>query len=341
MFTYIAKSQPQYKANLHCHSTISDGKLTPAELKAAYKDAGYSILAITDHEVPHDHSAMTEADFLMLTGYEAYIRPSATGKYNPFKPEVHINLFARDPHNVGFVNFSDPYCKYVSDPAAKEAFVKVGADPALPRAYTVDYINEFVQAAKDNGYLAAYNHATWSLEYEEMILNYDGFFSMEISNYSSWIMNRMEYNGALYDKLLRQGKRLFVHSADDNHNGAPFGSPRCDSFGGYAMVLAKELTYPAVIEALEKGDFYSSMGPTITELTFDGSHVHIETSPAQQITMFIGGKKTYFEAGTKDAPVTAADFEISEKAPYVRFSVYDFDGHFADTRAFFRDELGI
>ena len=26
-----------YKANLHCHSTVSDGKLTPAELKEAYK----------------------------------------------------------------------------------------------------------------------------------------------------------------------------------------------------------------------------------------------------------------------------------------------------------------
>lgn len=341
MFTYISKEQPQYKANLHCHSTISDGKLTPAELKAAYQPAGYSILAITDHEVPHDHSAMSEDGFLMLTGYEAYIRPSATGKYNPFKPEVHINLFARDPHNVGFVNYSKPYCKYVTNPDVHAAFRKVGADPERPREYTVDYINEFVQTAKDNGYLAAHNHATWSLESEEMLLGYEGFFSMEISNYSSFVMNRMEYNGALYDKLLRQGKRLFVHSTDDNHNGAPFDSPRCDSFGGFAMVLAKDLTYASVIEALDKGDFYSSMGPKITELTFDGNHVHIETEPVRQITMFIGGKKTYFEVGTKDAPVTSADFEIPEKAIYVRFSACDFEGCYADTRGFFRDELGI
>ncbi|MBQ4051372.1 MAG: PHP domain-containing protein [Oscillospiraceae bacterium] len=341
MLTYISKSKPQYKANLHCHSTLSDGKLTPEELKAAYKSAGYSILAITDHENPHDHSDMTEDDFLMLTGYEAYIRPSETGTYDQFQPEVHINLFARDPHNVGFVNYSEPYCKYVKDPAEREAFIKVGADPARPREYTAAYINEFVQTAKDNGYLAAYNHAVWSLEYEEMILNYRGFFSMEMCNYSSWIGNRMEYNAALYDKLLRQGVRLFVHSADDNHNKAPFGSPYCDSFGGYTMILAESLTYEAVIDALEKGNFYSSMGPTINELTFDGSHVHIETEPAQQISMFIGGKKVYFEAGTPDSPVTSADFDIPENAPFVRFSVYDFNGHFADTRGFFRDELGI
>ena len=59
------------------------------------------------------------------------------------------------------------------------------------------------------------------------------------------------------------------------------------------------------------------------------------------ISMFIGGKKVYFEAGTPDSPVTSADFDIPENAPYVRFSVYDFNGRFADTRGFFRDELGI
>jgi len=32
-----------YKANLHCHSTFSDGKHTPEEIKKAYMDKGYSI----------------------------------------------------------------------------------------------------------------------------------------------------------------------------------------------------------------------------------------------------------------------------------------------------------
>ena len=34
MKQYIKKNAPQYKANLHCHSTISDGRLTAEELKA-------------------------------------------------------------------------------------------------------------------------------------------------------------------------------------------------------------------------------------------------------------------------------------------------------------------
>ena len=40
-----------YKANLHCHSTVSDGHLSPLELKNLYKSMGYSIIAYTDHRI--------------------------------------------------------------------------------------------------------------------------------------------------------------------------------------------------------------------------------------------------------------------------------------------------
>ncbi len=337
MLKYISKDMPQYKANIHCHSTLSDGKLTPEQLKQAYKDKGYSILSITDHEYPYDHSDMNEKDFLMLTGYEAYIRPS--DKYNQYQPEVHINLIAKDPHNVRYINFNDNYCKYVKDQSIRDGFEKVGS--MRPREYTVEYVNDFVKTAIENGYLCTHNHAVWSLEDQEMITEYRGFFSMEMCNYSSFVSNRTEYNAPLYDRLLREGKRLFVHSADDNHNEFPLDSFKNDSFGGFTMVLSKDLEYSSVIEALEKGDFYSSMGPLIKELIFDGNKVHIETDPVRQITMFTGGKKTYFVTGDETSPVTSADFEIPESAPFVRFSAYDLQGRYADTRGFFRDELGI
>ena len=52
----ISPYKKQYKANLHCHSTLSDGKKTPEELREMYKSHGYSILAITDHEYPKKHT---------------------------------------------------------------------------------------------------------------------------------------------------------------------------------------------------------------------------------------------------------------------------------------------
>ena len=39
-----------YKANLHSHSTVSDGVKTPEELKEMYKAEGYSVFAYTDHD---------------------------------------------------------------------------------------------------------------------------------------------------------------------------------------------------------------------------------------------------------------------------------------------------
>lgn len=81
---FIDPNKKQYKANLHCHSNLSDGKLTPEELAQAYKSRGYSILAITDHERPKNHSNLTSDDFLMITGYEAYIRPSKMCIYDVY-----------------------------------------------------------------------------------------------------------------------------------------------------------------------------------------------------------------------------------------------------------------
>ncbi len=40
-----------YKGQLHCHTTNSDGVLTPTQLMTAYKNAGYNFVAITDHNV--------------------------------------------------------------------------------------------------------------------------------------------------------------------------------------------------------------------------------------------------------------------------------------------------
>ena len=88
-----------FKANLHTHSKISDGALSPIQVKDTYKELGYQILAITDHNITVDHSSMTEPDFLMLTGVEINVnhpnyRPRFDGK------SYHLNLIAKRPDNL-------------------------------------------------------------------------------------------------------------------------------------------------------------------------------------------------------------------------------------------------
>lgn len=40
----------QHRANLHTHTTMSDGRLTPAEAIDRYRELGYTVLALTDHD---------------------------------------------------------------------------------------------------------------------------------------------------------------------------------------------------------------------------------------------------------------------------------------------------
>ncbi len=45
----FSDSLPFFKANFHCHTLNSDGRLSPEECVNFYQSAGYRILAVTDH----------------------------------------------------------------------------------------------------------------------------------------------------------------------------------------------------------------------------------------------------------------------------------------------------
>ena len=59
-----------YKANLHCHTTLSDGEFTPERIKAAYQEQGYSIVAFTDHRRYENHTQLNDEGFLALAALE-------------------------------------------------------------------------------------------------------------------------------------------------------------------------------------------------------------------------------------------------------------------------------
>ena len=47
---YIDKNGDKwYRGNLHTHTTLSDGVLTPEEVKAKYREMGYDFIALCDH----------------------------------------------------------------------------------------------------------------------------------------------------------------------------------------------------------------------------------------------------------------------------------------------------
>ena len=72
----LANTKNAYKANLHAHTNISDGKLSPAELKELYKSNGYAVLAYTDHDVFIPHPELTDSEFIALSALEVQFNGS-------------------------------------------------------------------------------------------------------------------------------------------------------------------------------------------------------------------------------------------------------------------------
>ena len=337
MIYLISPKKKQYKANLHSHSTLSDGKKTPEELKELYRKNGYSILAITDHERPRSHTDLNEKDFILLTGYEAHIRPNDTGAFDAFHEEIHINLFAKDAESEIYVGYDENYCRAPKESDECRALIKVG--PTEKRALSADYVNAFIAAARENGYLVSYNHPFWSMQDEADIFEYNGFFSLEIMNYGALLINGLDYAGALYDKMLRRGRRIFCHGGDDNHNKYPLDDPESDSLGAYTVIMPDEFSYDGIIAAMERGDMYASMGPELYEVSLDGDKLHIECSDVKDIYVFTGSKMTQRIHAKAGESLTGADFTIAPEAKYIRVSVHDERGKKADTRGFFPEEF--
>ena len=57
-----------FKGNLHMHTTLSDGHLSPEEAVAVYRDAGYDFVALTDHWV--QGRGGPQGGLLVLSGCE-------------------------------------------------------------------------------------------------------------------------------------------------------------------------------------------------------------------------------------------------------------------------------
>ena len=59
-----------YKANLHMHSTSSDGQYAFRDIVNYYRDEGYDILAATDHHTTNRVSEVDSREVLLLSGME-------------------------------------------------------------------------------------------------------------------------------------------------------------------------------------------------------------------------------------------------------------------------------
>ena len=184
-----------------------------------------------------------------------------------------------------------------------------GTDPLLP-AITADFIDRYAQ---------------W--------LALRGVWSLEILNYATEMLTGGEYCPYVYDDMLSYvDPGLFCSMGDDNHNRDD--SDR-QSFGGSTFIAAPELTYEAVIRAMERGDFYCASGrenpPRILGLRREDDVVEIECTPATNI-FFVGEGRRYGVLRGDD--LTHGTFRLDPGDTWFRLAVRDRFGNTAHTHAY-------
>lgn len=329
---YLLPQGNYYKANLHTHSNISDGVMSVEEMKALYKAKGYQILAMTDHNLTIPHNDLTEPDFLMITGVEADM-PLANARKT-----CHLCMLSKVPNST-WIPFRDP------DKLPHMAeYEKQCQSEELPQVYSPENINRIIAKANEKGFLVTYNHPAWSLEYYEDYSKYEGLWGMEYFNSGCDAGGHEEDNGWVFREFINMGKPLLPIMADDAHgvvgkrNGYPY-APKA-----FTMVGADKLEYGAVMDALAKGDLYSSNGPLIHSLTYEGGTLRVTCSPAARISL-IKHRRPYRMAWGDG--ITEAEFpmgkwyEMSKDDPKAWFylKITATDGSYAVTKAYKPEDL--
>lgn len=330
-----------YKANLHCHTIVSDGQKTPEEVKKIYSDMGYSVVAYTDHDVFIPHDELNDDKFLALHGFEMEINEDLNGRDIRKIKTCHLCFIALKPDNLiqpcyhrskYMIGNGDSYRKDIKFDETEKDF---------EREYTAECINEMISTARNKGFFVTYNHPSWSLEDYNDYSKYTGMNAMEMFNGACITMGYEDYNPRVYDDILNLGNKIYAVAGDDNHNFRT--GRRFDSGIAFTMINAKSLNYTDITKALEKGDTYCSEKPLIYSLSYedvgDCVKFYMDFSSANRVFFTTDMRVRGIEYKENSKDLIHAEFSVSKICKWVRFTVVDEQGKKACTNAYFLNDL--
>lgn len=241
-----------YKGNLHMHTTMSDGALTPEEAISLYKKAGYDFIALTDHR--QENPEWQEEDFVVLTGAE----------YDTGDPASSMPVY----HILGIGMERVPEIRYRESYESRRPW---------PSAQGI------INAIRSVGGLAILAHPAWSVMDPEEMVNLYGFAAAEIYNTYSGVPFHPDRADAssYFDIWAKKGKYLRAVASDDSHE---YEGEECRS---YIMLNAPELRERAIMEALQNGDFYATQGPRFYDIEIEDEQVTVEFSDDVETVIFL------------------------------------------------------
>ncbi|MGM0494964.1 MAG: metallophosphoesterase [Armatimonadota bacterium] len=251
----------QYKANLHTHTTQSDGKLDPSQVIDEYHQRGYDILAITDHNRntwPWTDFERDPAEFGMLA--------------------ISGNELSRH-HHTGAL-----FCQLETEETDHEAALREVAE--LDGLAILYHPGRYWQPAEDAPNTVPADDLA---KYVELLTSHEHVAGMEIINQG----NRYPHDRLLWDALLTEmmpARPVHGVADDDMHGSSQLGRD-------WTVFPLTELTEEAVREALVTGAFYSASVSTHPEddRAVDGTPVieritHDEDAGTITVEAMVGGE---------------------------------------------------
>ena len=295
-----------FRGNLHTHSNRSDGVLEAEEVCRRYKAEGYDFIAMTDHFVGRygypitDTTPYRDNRFTTILGAELHSGAQQNGEL------WHI-LAVGLP--ADFAPSNSPDFKPVADQESGP---------------------EIAQRARDAGAFVAIAHPQWSGLTLDDALSLDAAHAVEVYNHGCAVGADRPDGFHTLELLLARGRRLDLCATDDAHFTEP------DHFGGWVMVKARENTPESLLEALKRGHYYSSQGPELRGVSFNGETATIECSPAATVIVQAQGNAAVALHGSS---MTRAEVGLGRCAgsPWLRVTVIDHAGKRAWSNPFWRD----
>jgi len=166
------------KGNLHTHTTLSDGRLTPQQRVEAYEARGYDFLALTDHYVLADVDALSTDRLVLIRGIEL-------GCDNPWSEQ--------NSHIVG---------------------LDLPADFRTPDAHHVQTAIDAINAAGGKAVIA---HPYWCGHNIKHLEIFSDYLGIEVFNTTCFRGIGKGTSAVQWDGLLSQGKRVVAFAVDDAH----------------------------------------------------------------------------------------------------------------------------
>jgi hypothetical protein len=297
-----SQSARWYKGNTHTHTINSDGDSTPDDVVKWYREHGYQFLVLTDHNF------LTSVDGLNAVH-------GAREKFLVVKGEEVTDKFGDASLHINGLD--------VSREIAPQGGTSV-----------LDVVQRDVDAIRSAGGIPHINHPNyrWSITADELRqVQNNRLFEIfnghaEVNNAGGGGVPGLE---EVWDSILTKGALLYGIAVDDAHTFKNLAEvPVAGPGRGWVMVRAPRLEARALLDALERGDFYASTGVVLRDYVATPERITVDVQEAgvsKYRIQFIGA------GGRVLAEVAApkASYDIKGNEGYVRARVLESNGRMA------------